>query len=495
MRPAPAHMLLAAGLVPAAIVGVGGLSLGFFAWYVGVSHSIRLLGLSELFLLLAIPLGVAAAFAGWIGYSRYFSERTGIDRRTALRFDCACWGMLAVLWIAILAPTIVLTAGKILALALALFFGLKLLIAARFNQTVREVTTTFFVTRIPIIIIAELAAVLIGQRPGEHTACSTQAWLAVWCRWDAIHYLDIAQYGYHGTDMAFFPLYPTLIAILGRLIGNYLIAGLIISNVALFFGLLFCYKLVQHQYDRQVAYRAIFYISIFPTAIFFSAVYTEAPFFALTVASFYYIREHKWLLAGMIGCLAAMARVEGVLLVAPFAIEWWLTARHDRKLRLPAIGGIALICAGLGFYMAYLWMLRGDPLYFSHVQVNWHRHLAPPWVALWNSIALMRHSHTPITIANQLIELTFTLLMLSLLIAGWKTLRLAYWVYMALSVIVPMSTSSLMSMPRFALVLFPMFTLLALWGKRPAINNAIVAFALPLLGLFTVLFADWYWVA
>jgi hypothetical protein len=40
-----------------------------------------------------------------------------------------------------------------------------------------------------------------------------------------------------------------------------------------------------------------------------------------------------------------------------------------------------------------------------------------------------------------------------------------------------------------------MFVLFALWGARQSFNNAYVAFSLPLLGLFTVLFADWYWVA
>jgi hypothetical protein len=40
-----------------------------------------------------------------------------------------------------------------------------------------------------------------------------------------------------------------------------------------------------------------------------------------------------------------------------------------------------------------------------------------------------------------------------------------------------------------------MFIILALWGRRVWVNSAIVAFSLPLLGLFTVLFADWYWVA
>jgi hypothetical protein len=85
--------------------------------------------------------------------------------------------------------------------------------------------------------------------------------------------------------------------------------------------------------------------------------------------------------------------------------------------------------------------------------------------------------------------------MLGVLLIGFRRLRISYIVYMAISILVPMSTASLMSMPRFALVLFPMFVLMGLWGSRPSVNNAIVAFSLPLLGLFTVLFADWYWVA
>jgi hypothetical protein len=85
--------------------------------------------------------------------------------------------------------------------------------------------------------------------------------------------------------------------------------------------------------------------------------------------------------------------------------------------------------------------------------------------------------------------------MIGMLIAAIRRLSPTYWSYMALSILVPMSTSSLMSMPRFALVLFPMFVLMGLWGARQSVNNGIVAFSLPLLGLFTVLFADWYWVA
>jgi hypothetical protein len=295
--------------------------------------------------------------------------------------------------------------------------------------------------------------------------------------------------------MAFFPLYPLLIRAVGSLAGNHLIAGLLISNASFFFGLLYLYKLLEHEYDRAVARRAIFYVSIFPTAAYFTAVYTESLFFMLTVGAFYYMRARLWWLAAIFGFFAALTRVEGVLLVVPFVMEWFASRdAGDRPTRTQLGAGI-LIPFGLALYMGYLWVLRADPLYFSHVQIHWNRHFAPPWVSVINAFGKIAHSSGPTLVANQSLEIAFTLLMIAVLVAGWHSLRPSYIAYMALSVLIPMSTSNLMSMPRFALVLFPMFAILARWGERPWVNNVILAFSLPLLGLFTVLFADWYWVA
>jgi len=488
------EFVFAAGWLAAATVACAGVTAGFFAWYFLIlpRHDQFL---STLGLPLAMLAGPVAGLWLWSAYSRYFARRTGIRLERALQYDAGSWAATLLLWLTFLLPLSVTHGGRPLVLALGAFLLVKLLAAVRFNQTVREVAIDFALTRLAIIVIAELAAVIIGQRAGSHVAESSNLLLAVWGRWDAVHYLDIATQGYFGTDMAFFPLYPALIAILGKLVGNHLIAGMLISNAAFFFGLLYFYKLVEHEFDRGVARRAIFYISIFPTAVFFSAVYTESLFFALTVASFYYIREHRWLSAGLIGFFAALTRVEGVLLIVPFAIEWWVAYhKGERDVRRPAYGA-CLIGMGLLAYMAYLWVLRGDPLYFSHVQAHWHRHFAAPWVSVWQALHIVFTAHAPQTIANKVLELAFTILMIAVLIAGHKRLRLSFTVYMALSIIVPMSTSSLMSMPRFALVLFPMFAILALWGERPSVNNAIVALALPLLGLYTVLFANWYWVA
>ena len=503
VRARPAELITAAGISGFTTVTVAGFSAGFFAWYAYLirgNHG----GLSlELSFLAAIVLGPVAALWLWDAYARSFARRNDLSYASALRWDVPSWAMLGLLWVAFTGATGISSTGRSTALAVGAFALVKLLVEARFDEPIRDVLFTFALTRIPIVIIAELAAVIIGQRAGVHFTASQIPLLAVWGRWDAEHYIGIAANGYSGTEPAFFPLYPVLIRLLGAVLGNILVAGLAISNVASFFALLYLYKLVEHEYNRQVAHRAIFYVSIFPTAIFFSAVYTESLFLCLTVASFYYLRERRWLTAGLFGFFAALTRVEGVLLVVPLLIEAALALRAQRldwwkwpgDTIVKPLLGMALVPLGLGTYMAYLWVLRGDPLYFSHVQAHWGRHFAPPWVSVEHSVAILVAHVQPQTVANQALEITFTTLMIAVLVLGFRRLRASYISYMALSILIPMSTGSLMSMPRFALVLFPMFTLFGLWGAKPNVHNAILAFSMPLLGLFTVLFADWYWVA
>ena len=486
--------VLSAGWAPAAVVASAGLTVGFFIWLHAVLPSHHG-AIGQAGLPVGTLGGALCAMWAWVAYGKYFARRAGIKLDRSLQYDALTWAPFLLLWLSFVLP-LTLTHGARLLAILALIFAVgKVLIAARFNRTVRDVLVDFALTRFAIIVIAELAAVIVGQRAGTHVEESRHLLLAVWGRWDAVHYLDIGIRGYQGTDMAFFPLFPLLIALLGKVIGNHLIAGMLISTAAFFFGLLFLYKLVEHEFERSVARRAIFYVSIFPTAVFFSAVYTESLFFMLTVASFYYMRERRWWPAGVIGLLAAMTRVEGVLLIVPFAMEWYLAYKTDLRRSFSSLLPIGLIPLGLCIYMAYLWVLNGDPLYFSHIQSHWNRHLAAPWTAVLNSFHKIATATSSQTVANQTLELVFTALMIGVLIAGFRRLRPSYIAYMALSVLVPLCTSSLMSMPRFALVLFPMFAILALWGARASVNNAIVAFSLPLLGLFTVLFADWYWVA
>jgi len=103
-------------------------------------------------------------------------------------------------------------------------------------------------------------------------------------------------------------------------------------------------------------------------------------------------------------------------------------------------------------------------------------------VSFGHAIRMITGNYAPQTVANQLLEVTFTVLDAGRARHRLPALaRVVYRLYGRLDLI-PLSTSSLMSMPRFALVLFPMFALFGLWGAKPTVHNIIVAFSLPLLG-------------
>lgn len=481
------------------LTAVAGFSTGIFVWYLLATHARASLAVSN-FVLVVASLGCALlALVAWYGYSRWISRTCNVSLEDVLRADAWSYIPFLALWAYVTSMPAALSAAAALAGAVILVcLAVKIGVLGRYYPMVHHVSTAFVTTRLPLIVIAPLAAVVIGQRQGEHFIASHSVWLNVWGRWDAQHYLAIATNGYQGTEMAFFPLYPFLIHVLGGLIGNHLSAGLIISNLSFFLALAYLYALVRLEYgDDTVAYHAIFYAAIFPTAIFFSAVYTESLFLLLTVASVYYARHGNYITAGIFGALASLTRVEGMLTAIPLAYEAWRGWRERRGTTLTrGVIGVLLVPAGLLTYMAYLYALVGDPLFFLKVQDNWHRHLAPPWVSIYNTfVEIAKHPLASSGSVNHMIELAFTFAFLGLMVAAFRTLRPSYAWYFAASLLVPMSTASLMSMPRFVLVIFPAFMLMALWGRNPLVNSAIVALSLPLLGLFTVLFADWYWLA
>ena len=480
------------------VTGLAGLSIGAFTWYAVSIHADGADASSSPFLALCLLGGIAGAYAAWYGYSTWAARHFDTDIDSVLQADSYSFLPLLSLWLYIFqVPPTLSSAPAIGAAALFAMIAVKIGIVARYSDLARAVSVVFVATRVPLMLIAPVAEIVIGQRQGHHFSTEHGVLLDVWGRWDAQHYLTIATQGYHGKDIAFFPLYPFLVHLFGDLIGDHLIAGLVISNVAFFLALAFLYALVRLEFgDSSVAYHAIFYVAIFPTAIFFSAVYTESLFLLLTVASVYYARRGNFITSGVFGALAGMTRVEGVLTALPLAYEVWRAWRERRGTTLArGVVGLALVPLGLAAYMVYLYALQGDPMAFSKVQAEWDRHFAPPWVSIANTIHAIAVSPLNGNSANHVIELVFTGAFLILMVAAFRTLRPSYAWYFAASLLMPMCTASLMSMPRFVLVVFPAFMLLALWGRRPWVNSALVSFFLPVLGLFTVLFADWYWLA
>src|ERR1044071_9378240 len=139
-------------------------------------------------------------------------------------------------------------------------------------------------------------------------------WLAIWNRWDAPHYLDIARMGYvsEGVEarwIVFFPLYPWLVR-----------AAFFVSGVASVAAGLLLYRLARADGEaEEVARGAVFYLLVFPTAYFLHIGYNESLFLALALGAFLAARGRKWWAAGLLGFFAALTRINGVVLLSAVA--------------------------------------------------------------------------------------------------------------------------------------------------------------------------------
>ena len=116
---------------------------------------------------------------------------------------------------------------------------------------------------------------------------------------------------------------------------------------------------------RRTLLRAAGFLLIFPTAYFLHVGYTESLFLALVLGCFLAVRRDHWWLAGALGGLAALTRINGLVLVPALAAEAWLEWDADGRHRLRAHWlAIGLVVVGFVGYLALNLAVYGDPLTF-----------------------------------------------------------------------------------------------------------------------------------
>ncbi|MDX2004735.1 MAG: mannosyltransferase family protein [Meiothermus sp.] len=360
----------------------------------------------------------------------------------------------------------------------------------------------FLLTRLPLLGLAFLAEVAIPGRegPGFYHLAPGNIWLDVWARWDSGFYIEIARQGYsyylgEPASVAFFPLYPLLIQLLGAAVGSPLLAGVLLSNLCFALALGVLWRLCVLELGRAAARRALFYLAAFPTAFFYSAVYTESLFLLLSLLVFYHARRGNWAWATLFCALASSSRIVGFLLVLVLVLEYLRVSPGVRG--WPALLGMGLLGgSGLWSYMIFLWARFGDPLAFWTVQVSFNRENLGPLAAIWRDLR-------PLLEQNWLTGPVGWNVPLDLLAAGagfalgvvaWRRLGASYGVYCILSLLIPL-WSGTGSLSRYVVVLFPLFMILGLWGRRSSLDAAL-RIVLPLMmGLLLALFVNWYFVA
>ncbi|MFQ5987366.1 MAG: glycosyltransferase family 39 protein [Dehalococcoidia bacterium] len=338
--------------------------------------------------------------------------------------------------------------------------------------------------------------------------------LGVWQRFDTIWYTKIAMQGYAKGDgtTVFFPLYPLLTRFVGYVTsGNYLLAGIIVSNLACFLALVYLYKLTELEFDSQVALRTLIYLSLFPTAFFLLGAYTESPFLLFAVSAFYYARRGRWLPASIMGLLAALTKQLGLLLLPPLLYEY--LAGRGFKLRSIRWDVLFLLLIPLGTlaFLLFRHFYIGGPLsVVGTYRTQWAVHAAWPWENIFDSLmAILDTARFPPlnpedTFSRRVfynsLDLACVGLFVFLSFASLRRLRLSYSLYMFSVLFVVLLQRfrppyPIPALPRYVLVLFPAFMLLASMVRNRALHWVIWYFSAMLLSLFTAMFATWRIVA
>ncbi len=330
--------------------------------------------------------------------------------------------------------------------------------------------------------------------PYRGVAAETNLLLALWQRFDANWYVAIAERGYGSIDgdVHFPPLYPALIRLGGALLGNYFLAGLLISNLATIAMLVVFYHVALDHFDASVAARATAFLLIFPTAFFFFSAYTESLFFLVALLALRAMERRAWLWAGFWSFCAILIRLQGIALFVPLVYALWTAYPIDKK--FARLVSLALAAGAMGLYL-FIRGVGGDAALIPLAEPSLNARLVSPWENYFYALQTLVSGHF---IAADVLNWAVTTIFIVLLVIGWRKLPMTYSLFAAASLVVLtlrlVETQPLNSMSRYALTLFPVFLLLGKWGENAWVQRAVIYSSFALTLYASAQFFLWGWI-
>jgi hypothetical protein len=365
------------------------------------------------------------------------------------------------------------------------------------------------------VVLVTLTLIEYGAGPDPLTALGQ-----TWDHWDASHYLYLATHGYSATGdarnlIAFFPLYPALISAIAATGLPARTAALLISNVAGVVAAILLYEIAaapgveraaalaapgveraavspRKDLRENAAFRAAAFFTVFPTAYFLLVGYTESLFCALAFGAVLAARRQRWLLAGLLGGLAAAARFTGLALLPFLLIELYQARRGLRAVWEAIIAPVPIVFGFLTYLLTNLVVL-GDPFAFVSVQrEHWSHSLAAPWVGFADAVRSIswRVPWEKLTVGAG--EAAGGIAAYATTTLGWLRLRPSDAAYATVVTVMVTFLPFWLSIPRYLLALYPLFLLVGRIRQR-WIYLPMVAISFVSLMVFGLAFGRGYW--
>ena len=348
-----------------------------------------------------------------------------------------------------------------------------------------------------LVYAAGVIAVIVKT---NYTLSLHDAFLYAFQKSDALHYIEVAKYGYTAIGetryfIVFFPLFPLLVRIFAVFtFGHYILASVILNFVLMYVALIAIFKIGIMDFTRDIVWYGIGLMLLYPLAFFFHNAYSEPLFLMTSALSLYYTRRDKYALAGLMGFFCALSRASGVLCAVPLVARSFIRAWENKKfhpvqwLKNAAWSVVTLL--GTGSYFLLNYVVTGDPTMFLTIQNDhWYNHFALFPNAVQTVTERMITNIYPHHAAMWISQFIALFLFLILLILGARKLSTELSFYNCAFYLMMISQSWLLSGPRYLMTMFPAFFVLSLVLKTRFTRIAGLSVFGAGLVLMTALFA------
>ncbi len=316
-------------------------------------------------------------------------------------------------------------------------------------------------------------------------------YLNFWLCLDSKHYIDIARdwylsEGIHDrlVQLVFLPGYPIAVRLVHYLVGDYTVAGLLVSCFSFAGAASVTYSLLRLDYSSEQSLLAVKYLCLIPGAFFFIAPMSESLFLLLSVGCVYLARRGKVALGCLLGAYAAFTRSLGLMLFVPVCMELVHEAVNAPKghRRLGRFAWLLLIPMGFAAYCFINYLVAGNPFqYMVYQSEHWGQELG----FFFNTAAYQLDNLIkcwPGNIGNffglWLPNLVFDFAALGFAAYSAKRMRPGYTAWFIAYYTVAIGATWLLSAPRYVISLLPFFlsvSLAASTKKRDAVLTAVCA--------------------
>ncbi len=372
-----------------------------------------------------------------------------------------------------------------------------------------DVLIPFVISRVMMLLVIWVSQLFLGglnASPAQLPFGERLFYLST--MWDASWYMSIITDGYQPpidltavqSNLPFFPLFPQLVRLLAlllpgawRTVPTLALIGVLLSNILAVSALAIIHRLA---YDltsnRDVARRTVLYLLIFPTSFYLSLFYAEATFLFFTVFTIWAGLQKRWLMAGVLAGFVVLSRPLGILILL---VLLWLYLQ-ERRIHLNGFRALdrniiwlGIAPAVLSLYLWYHYQLTGDFLAPFTAQQAWGRAFVWSWQSLAISWPVGSDGYYLLRL-NQLFLFAF----IGLGLLTWRYLPFAFTLLSLLHLLPSLASGSFDSTIRHCLMVFPIFIMLAIWGKSPTVNVALVYLFVVLQTLLLAAWSQGYWV-